>query len=242
MSTENPLFRGSMPAGADEESAGTGKRPVIFDIVGPDLTTSILPEGLKLVLHVNPTSMSIKYSTVIERIQTKGGFVEQHFGDGSHQISFEMATGGFMRIFTGAVYSTSPIETDGSRRETLAYDSYLDILAMFHNNGSVYDENNQVAIQGAIKVTFDGGVYVGWFNDFSVTEGADTPYSFQMTASFEIDHEIQNWKSMASPSTGVLDVGGVLDRGPEGSGLSSPPLGASDLPSTDGSSGGSGIA
>jgi hypothetical protein len=198
MSSEIPLFTGAFPAGAAEEFSGSGKRPVIFDIVGADMETSILPEDLKLVLHVNPKSMSLRYEKLIERIQTKGGFVEQHFGDGTRTMELDAATGGFMRLYAGISMTTDPKKTGGSRRETLAYDSYLDLLAMFHNNGSVYDLNGQVAIQGAIKVTFDGGVYTGWFTSFSVTEDAQGPYQFQMTASLEIEKEIQVWKTVFS--------------------------------------------
>lgn len=200
----NPLFRGAFPSGIGDETSGLGKRPVIFDIVGPDLQTSLLPDNLKLVLHVNPSSMGIKYQKLVERMQTKGGFVEQHFGEGTQTISFEMATGGFMRLTTGLVYSTDPSQTGGSRRDSLAYDSYLDILSLFHNNGSVYDANGQIAVQGAIKVTFDGGVYTGWFTDFSVSESAEKPYMFTMSASFEVTQEIQTWRSLAAPSSGYL--------------------------------------
>ena len=160
------------------------------------MTTSILPSGMKLVLHTNPSSMSFKYEKLISRIQTKGGFVEQHWGDGARSIDFDMATGGFMRLYSGLSYTTSPAQTGGTRRETLAYDSYLDLLAMFHNNGSVYDVNGNVALQGAIKITFDGGVYLGWFNSFSVQESAQKPYQFTMSASFEVEKEIQVWKSV----------------------------------------------
>lgn len=196
MSSGIPILKGAFPARDQEEYLGSGKRPVIFDIVSHDMTTSMLPSGLKLVLHTNPNSMSFKYEKVTSRIQTKGGFVEQHWGDGARSIDFEMATGGFMRLYSGLSYTTSPAKTGGSRRETLAYDTYLDLLALFHNNGSVYDVNGNVALQGAIKITFDGGVYLGWFNSFSVQESAQGPYQLKMSASFEVEKEIQVWKSV----------------------------------------------
>ena len=171
-------------------------RPVIFDILGPDNESSILPDDYKLMLHVPPQSMSIKYQKVINRIQTRGGFVEQHFGEGEVSIDLEMATGTFMRMYTGAISNTSPTLTGATRRDTLAYDSYLDALALFHNNGSVYDINGNVALQGKIKIIFDGGVYLGWFSSFSVEESKDTPFSFTMSASFTCDQEIQNWRTI----------------------------------------------
>ncbi len=195
-----PLFSGAFPAGADDEFSGRGVRPVVFDIIAPDGVTSVLPENLRLVLHTNPKSMKVSYTKIIERTQTKGGFVEQHWGDGTQTIAFDMATGGFMRLYTGLAENTSPEMSGGTRRETLAYDSYLDILALFHNNGSVYDINGQVALQGKIRITFDGGVYEGWFNDFNVSEASSSPYQFTMSATFEVAQEIQTWRTSVTSS------------------------------------------
>ncbi len=199
----SPIFRGMYPAGQDEGSSGSGKRPVIFDILAPDLETSMLPDGIKLVLYVNPNSMSIKHDQTITSIQTRGGFVEQHWGDNIQSLTLDMATGGFKRLYVGLIGGiTSPEITGGTRRETLAYDSYLDMLALFHNNASIYDIRGQVVAQGQIKLTFDGGVYLGWFSSFSVTETADKPFSFTMSAEFTVSKELQNWKSTFS-ATGL---------------------------------------
>ena len=163
-------------------------RPVIFDIIMPD-GNSILADNLKLVLHVNPTSMSPKYEKVIERIQTKSGFVEQHWGEGIQSIGFEFATGGFQRLYTGLV------GTAVDRRDTLAYDSYLDILALFHNNGAVYDIAGQAVINGQIQITFDGAVYTGWFASFNVTDAVEKPYQLALTAEFTVAKELQTWRT-----------------------------------------------
>jgi len=200
MGTGTPVFSGAFPAGAADETSGRGVRPVVFDIIAPDGVTSILPENLKLVLHTNPKSMKVAYEKIIERTQTKSGFVEQHWGDGAQTIAFDMTTGGFMRLYSGLAENTSPEMTGGTRRESLAYNAYLDVLALFHNNGSVYDIHGQVALQGKIKITFDGGVYLGWFTEFTVQESAETPYQFTMSASFEVSQEIQTWRTALTTS------------------------------------------
>lgn len=186
----NPFFRSAFRSAADEFS-GLGIRPVIFDVIGTDGVTSLLPDNLKMVLHVNPSSMQFQYQKLIDRIQTKGGFVEQHWGDGPQSINFDMATGGFMRLYTGLSNITGPtsgggVDAGGTRRDTIAYDKYLDMLALFHNNGSVYDAQGRVAFVGNIRVLFDGSTFDGWFQSFSVTESADKPYQFTMTASFTV--------------------------------------------------------
>lgn len=201
MPTNRPVFRGAF-TGADDEYAGLGKRPVVFDVLAPDYETSLLPEGVKLVLHVNPSQLQVKYTRKVERIQTRGGFVEQHWGDDTQQLSLQMATGGFMRLYSGLSNITNP-KYGGTRRETLAYDSYLDMLALFHNNGSIYDQNQQIIMQGIVKITFDGGVFLGWFSSFNVTENADKPFQFTMTAEMDIAKELQVWRTLSTYSSGT---------------------------------------
>ena len=77
----------------------------------------------------------------------------------------------------------------GTRRETITYDKYLDLLALFHNNGSVYDQTGRVIVQGKIKMIFDGGVWFGWFQSFSVTDDATTPYSFNVSLAMQVERE-----------------------------------------------------
>lgn len=188
-----------------EDETG-GKRPVVFDILGPDWETSLLPEGLKMVLHVNPTTMSVKYDRHVERIQTRGGYVEQHWGDKTQTIDFSMSTGGFMRLYTGLTSATGT-KYGGTRRQAIAYDKYLDMLALFHNNGSVFDANGKIVFQGIIKITFDGGVFYGWFTTFSVTESADKPYTFELSATFEVQKEVQVWRTTASVESTTYTTG-----------------------------------
>lgn len=196
MAAANPVFTSAFNS-PDDGSLGLGKRPVIFDILGPDRETSILPADLRMVLHVNPSSMRLQYNRQVERIQTRGGYVEQHWGDAMNEISFEQASGGFMRLYTGLSSITNPAY-GGTRRETIAYDKYLDMLALFHNNGSVYDSKGDIVLQGIIKITYDGGVYLGWFSAFEVSEAADKPYMFALTSSFTVDTEIVTWHSMST--------------------------------------------
>ena len=206
MASENPVFRSMFSSHEDETG---GKRPVVFDILGPDWETSLLPEGLKMVLHTNPTSMSVKYDRHVERIQTRGGHVEQHWGDKTQTLDFNMTTGGFMRLYAGLTSTTNP-KYGGTRRDAIAYDKYLDMLSLFHNNGSVFDARGKVIFQGIIKVTFDGGVFYGWFASFSVTETADKPYSFEMSASFEVHKEVQVWRTTVSSASATYATGTLL--------------------------------
>ena len=199
-----PLFRSAFMSPDDEFNTAIGKKPVVFDIMAPDYETSLLPDGMRLVLHVNPQSMAISYAKVIERTQTMGGYVEQHWGTGAQTIDFNLATGGFMRLFSGLSNITGgpgSFDAGGTRRETIAYDKYLDMLALFHNNGSIYDTSGKIVFQGILKITFDGGIYLGWMSTFNVSEDATKPFQFTLTANFVIAEEIQRFRSPMNLST-----------------------------------------
>lgn len=197
MPDPNKVFKPQLELGDDPDYGDIrrGRRPVIFDVVKSDRVTSLLPEGLKLVMHVNPKTMQLSYAKQTERTQTRGGFVEFHWGDAAEQITFSAATGGFMRLYSGLSNITGGVGTQG-RRQTIAYDKYLDLLSLFHNNGAIYDALGNIVVQGYIKMTFDGGVHVGWFDgQFNITESAMTPFMFELSASFIIDEEILRWRS-----------------------------------------------
>lgn len=179
------------PVTLQDETNGSGIRPVIFDILGPDEETSILPDYLKLVLHTNPNTMKLAYQKIMTLIQTKGGWVEQHWGDGLQGITFDMATGGFMRLYSGLSDTTGGgTDLGGTRRDTIAYDKSLDLLSLFHNNGAIYDNLGNIVLHGAIKVSFDGHSHIGWFGQISVNEAVEKPYQFSISTSFTVKQDL----------------------------------------------------
>lgn len=192
---------------ANDGALNQNRTPLVFDVLGPDRTTSILPEGLRLVLHVNPSSLKVNRQRQVDRAQTLGGFVEQHWGDATIDVSADGGTGGFVRLYTGMSSATAHGVAGGSRRETIAYDKYMDLLALFHSNGAIHDAYGNIAVQGAIKLTFDEGVYIGWFQSFSVSESAETPFRFTYSFSFVVHRELTTWRT-AVDTTGSAIIGG----------------------------------
>lgn len=183
-------------------------KPMVFDIIAPDGRTSMLGNN-RLVAYHTPTSLAFSYQKKVSRSVTIGGWVEYYWGDEPYTITLDMPSGAFMRIGSGLSNTTGAVNTlqsqrdgdsankdaygidlGGNRRETLAYDKYLDMLALFHNNGAIYDRRGYIALQGRIKMTFDGGVWYGWFQSFSVSESADQPFQFKLNAVFQVEREV----------------------------------------------------
>jgi hypothetical protein len=195
----------------DIADSNLGIRPFVFDIVAPDGVTSLLPDDVKMTLHTNPKNVSFSYEKKHEISQTISGWVEYYWGDNPTTISLDVASGAFIRPYTGLSAVTGPVSIPneynrstfgnlgkpstigasigGTRRDTITYDKYLDLLALFHNNGSVYDQTGRVIVQGKIKMIFDGGVWFGWFQSFSVTDDATSPYNFNVSLSMQIERE-----------------------------------------------------
>jgi hypothetical protein len=89
------------------------------------------------------------------------------------------------------------------------------MLALFHNNGAIYDSNGVIAFQGQILCTYDGGSWWGWFTTFSVEESAEKPYQFTLNASFTVERELHRVKSMYVPPATAR---GPSSTGPTGNG------------------------
>lgn len=214
-------------ANKDMASSNLGIRPFVFDIVAPDGITSLLPDDLKMTLHANPKNIEFSYEKQNEISPTLSGWVEYYWGDSPTTISLEVASGAFIRPYTGLTATTGPVSIPahdynlggvssevvddgdgititatpspqansigtsigGTRRDTITYDKYLDLLALFHNNGSVYDQTGRVILQGKIKMIFDGGVWFGWFQSFSVTDDASSPYMFNVSLAMQVERE-----------------------------------------------------
>lgn len=226
---EQGAIRSAFNSPADEFN-GSGKRPIVFNIYAPDRVTPLLPDSLQMVLHVNPSSMQWTYTQHIERTQTQGGFVEAHWGASPTELSMEAVTGGFVRLYSGLSNITGlgpssslvrpsnmkPAEVGGTRRDTIAYDKFLDLLALYKSNAAIYDVYGNVAMQGQILMVYDGGSYWGWFTTFSVEETAEKPYQFNLTFGFIVDRERHQIRGVQVPdSDQVADYQTPANAGPE---------------------------
>jgi hypothetical protein len=169
----------------------TFNKPVLFDILSPDKNTSLIPDGMKMLLQVNPSQMKISHQKIIERITTRGGFVEQHFGERPVGLTFEGVTGGFVHrkygYIANTVNSSNNFNDSATRRDTLAYSKYLDLLAFYKNNGAIYNKDGLIIVQGIIRVEFDNHTWDGWFSSFNVTEASEKPYMFTLSCEMTID-------------------------------------------------------
>jgi hypothetical protein len=163
--------------------------PLAFQVTSPFNTRRVLlPHAL--VMHVNPSNYNEQHAKKIERIQTRGGFVEQHWGDDLTEVTAEGSTGAFMNIYTGL--------TSLLRQRTIAWDRYRDLLDLYRNNGSLHDPYGNIVLQGNIMMMYDRGTYIGYFRTFSVEETDDQPFAFRISWSFKVQEEIMKLPNLIS--------------------------------------------
>lgn len=151
--------------------------PMAFQVTSPFNRNHVLfPHAL--VLHVNPMSLQETSNQKVERSPTRGGFVEQHWGQDLTELSADGSTGAFMNIRTGL--------TSVLRQRTIAWDRFRDLHDLFRHNGSIYDPFGNIVLQGDVMLMFDRGIYYGGFRSFSWEETADSPFSFKISWTFKV--------------------------------------------------------
>jgi hypothetical protein len=173
----DPLFQPGTAKYAHGAESRRGYIPLAFQITSPyDKLRALLPHAL--IAHVNPRSFAETFNKKVERIQTRGGFVEQHWGDDLGEISVDQSTGAFINLYTGL--------SSVLRHRTIAWDRYRDLYDLYRNNASVYDPFGNIVLQGYVMLMYDRGTYLGYFRSFSVEEAEETPFAFNMSWNFKV--------------------------------------------------------
>jgi len=184
--------------------------PMAFQLTSPfNSRRALLPHAL--VMHVNPATYSENHTKRLERFQTRGGFVEQHWGDDLTDISADGSTGAFMNIYTGT--------SSALRHKTIAWDRYRDLHDLYRCNGSVFDPYGNIVLQGHVMLMFDRGTYLGHFTSFEVQETDDQPFAFQISWSFKVEEELMKIPGtridFAARQSGSLDAHSTIGREPD---------------------------
>jgi len=154
-------------------------------------------EGMpSLYLLVNPNRLAIDESQIITGYPTLGGHVQEYWGANMPTMSCDGQTPGFMHTEYGytAVY----------RRETQAYQNFMDLLSLYMNNGAVYDVNGEIIYQGYIQLDFDTGSYIGKFTDFQYSESKESPFMFEYSFSFLVEETLYSWVPLGNFQKRVL--------------------------------------
>jgi len=165
------------PTGPVKPGVVPNPKMIIWEVTG-------IAEQLEipdLAMAINPRNLSSKYSQLINRKRTIGGFIEEHWGE---QLD-DLSASGITASFIGERGLTNY-----ARRDTDAFREFMEFVDIYRNNGSIYDtKTGQIVAQGSIVMNYDGSVFHGYFENFTIRETAVKQYDLEYDFTFKVTYE-----------------------------------------------------
>lgn len=198
------------------------EKKVIFTILGAK-NIGFDDSAPALELLVNPSTWNINFKKRAKRYKTRRAWIEEYWGDEITEITAEGTTGGFSlhplvhpeaerrrrdQVLAG-LFSRRGVRgpQDASEfgfvreaaadRDTEAYQRFRDLLALYKNNGALYDKEGAIIrsdervkppqeSRGSLLMSFRGGLFEGYFSEFNYTEDvAANPFLFNIGFTFK---------------------------------------------------------
>lgn len=189
-----------------------------------------------LRLLVNPRSFRTSHEKIIaDSGWGREGPILEFWGENQDKIEASGKIAAFfsLDVATGA----GPGLTRTARQFSASYQNLMSLYLLYKNNGGVYfpdplslsGKSKNLSVLGSVYIYYDGILYIGSFDNFSITEAEDTPFSleysfsFTVRASFLLDHldDAQYTYSrpkMSNSTTSGLTVGNSDPLGSSGFG------------------------
>lgn len=179
-------------------------RPILFQVVDP--ANQPIFQYL-LAMHINPSKLSENMTKSKTVVQTYGGYVEWIWPDELSELSADVATGAFLGPINGLTASNgssgdssnSPMSANQGRHGTIAWERQEDLLDLFRNNGVIFDGTGAPVLRGHVMCIYDRGIYVGYFDSFSVKEDDQHSFSFDLSFGFKVETTLYRF-----PGRGML--------------------------------------
>lgn len=144
---------------------------------------------ISMVFTVNPSNFDRSYKKMVDRQQTRAGWVEYHGGDELDTINVSGVVSAFVDM-RGALTSVQALAKDSH-----GWKEYEQLVALFRNNGNYYDRGKGMIYEaGNIILTYDEGVYKGIFENLSISESSDKPFSIDYNFSFIVEETLYKFR------------------------------------------------
>ena len=187
-----------------------------------------------LRLLVNPRS----FKNSLEKITSDGswgrnGPIIEHWGEQMDKIEASGKIAAFYALDSnppGQLTDNDPGLTRMVRNSSTAYQNLLSLYLIYRNNGGIWTEDfinpastkTNLSIVGSIFIFYDNILYVGSFDNFTISESDEAPYSleysfsFTVRAWFELDQQqdpLLAWGPVGTAPTESLATGNAtLDK------------------------------
>lgn len=140
-----------------------------------------------LRLLVNPKQFSVKGSKITsDGNWSRRGPVIEHWGDEQDVLSASGKVAAFYTMEMGL--------SRVSRQYSQSWRNFYSLYLLYKNNGGIYLRDpfdpsggtRRLTYVGSVYIFYDGILYIGSFNNFSITEGDTSPFSVEYSFEFNV--------------------------------------------------------
>jgi len=149
-----------------------------------------------LRLLVNPSSFKVASEKVIsDGTGGRYGPIVEHWGDGQDKIDFSGKIAAFYTVDPAGETRGSGLSR-ASRNFSASFKNFMSLYLLYRNNGALYTladptQPPTFTAVGTVYLYYDGILYLGSFDTFSITESEDIPYSLEYSLTFTVRMEFQ---------------------------------------------------
>jgi hypothetical protein len=148
-----------------------------------------------LKLLVNPQSFKVSSEHIVnDGNWTRNGPIIEHWGPGQDKIEGSGKVSGFYAIDTNN--AATPGLTRTARFYSAAYQNLMSLYLLYKNNGGLFlnlakitgqtTEITRLSVVGSIYIYYDGILYFGSFDNFSITESDTSPFTLEYNFQFTV--------------------------------------------------------
>jgi hypothetical protein len=145
-----------------------------------------------LRMLVNPKSFSVKGEKIVaDGNWGRNGPIIEHWGNNQDKISASGKVTGFYAV--SVEDAGGPGLTRMARNFSQAWQNFQSLYLFYKNNGALYTKdfasgNNQVnlSLVGSIYIYYDNILYIGSFDNFSISEEDSAPFSMDYSYDFTV--------------------------------------------------------
>jgi len=145
-----------------------------------------------LRMLVNPKSFSVKGEKIVsDGSWGRNGPIIEHWGNNQDKISASGKVSGFYAV--SIEDAGGPGLTRMARNFSQAWQNFQSLYLFYKNNGALYTKDfasgsNQVnlALVGSIYIYYDNILYIGSFDNFSLSEDDAAPFSMDYSYDFTV--------------------------------------------------------
>ena len=162
----------------------TGAMPALLPMT---IATSNITSNkrVEFTMLVNPENVNHGKTNSVYSSYTRNGYVTQLWGPNQDLLTGTGKSAAFMVEGAGL--------TNILRRQSIGFQNFMALLRAYRNNGyMMLDPMNLrtivttrvISLIHGIEITYDGQVFMGHFNNFTIDENAETPFTFNYNFEF----------------------------------------------------------